>query len=166
METFALSLLVVLGTASLTAAFLVLRAFFPRRVDQVQRVLEHHWNRAFWLGLVNTLFTAVLLLGLAALGDQMGIFFLPAFALAGAFLVVVLFGWTASARLLGIRLLPERKPILQELSGGLILLLSTLAPVVGWFLFLPYLIFMAVGAVVLAYFQNRKQNIPQSNQES
>jgi len=25
---------------------------------------------------------------------------------------------------------------------------------------------MAVGAVVLAYFQNRKQNIPQSNQES
>ena len=153
METFALFLLIVFGTASLTAAFLVLQGFFPRRVGQVQQSLENHWNRAFWLGLVNTLFTVVLILGLAALGDQVGIFFLPAFALAGAFLVVVLFGWTAAARLLGLRLLPERKPFLQELGGGLILLLSTLAPLVGWFLLLPYLIFLAVGAVVLTMFK-------------
>ena len=153
METFALFLLIVLATASLTAAFLVLRAFFPRGVDQVQQSLENHWNRAFWMGLVNTLFTAVLLLGLAALGDQVWIFFLPAFALAGVFLIVLLLGWTAASRLLGLRLLPERKPLLQQLGGGLILLLSTLAPVVGWFLLLPYLIFLAVGAVVLTMFK-------------
>lgn len=156
MQTLAALLLSFLTLITLIAAFLMLRGFFPLRVDKVRAALESSWRRSFWLGLVNTLFTAALLLGFFALGDAVWPFFVPAFALSGLYLVVLLFGLTALAQLLGSRLFPERKPVPREIRGGVILLLASLTPVLGWFLLLPYFCFLAVGAVVLRVF-GRKQ---------
>lgn len=165
METISLLLILLVSAAALTASFHFLGGFFPRRVERIQTVLEENWKRSFWLGLVNSLLAAAVLLGLAALGDAVPIFILPGFALAGLVLTAVLFGLTALSSSLGERLFPDPGAFHQLNGGAGVMLLSFLAPIVGWFLLLPYALCLALGSVVLAVFQDRNHKSPESAQE-
>ena len=157
METFAVLILSTLSLITLIASFVFTRGLFPRKVDLIQASLENHWKRSFWLGLVNTIFITILVLGLGSLGNNFRIFLLPAFAIYGVFLIGLLFGLTAFIQLLGGRLFPERTPVQRDIRAGLVFLLTGLLPVVGWFLLFPYVLFLSVGAVVLTLFQKNPQ---------
>jgi MFS family permease len=165
METISLLLILLISAAALTSSFHFLGGFFPRRLERVQTVLEKNWKRSFWLGLVNILLAAAVLLGLAALGDAVPFFFLPGFALAGLVLTAVLFGLSALSSSLGARLFPDHGPFHRLTGGAGVMLLSLLTPIAGWFLLLPYALCLALGSVVLAVFQDRNHKSPESAQE-
>jgi hypothetical protein len=153
METLAVLLLSILTLLTLITGFLFLRGLFPGRISAVQIALKSSWKRSFWLGLVNTVFSAAVLLGLFSLGESAQAFMILALLLSSLYLLVLLFGLTAISRLLGQRLFPDRKPVPQHIRGGLILLGAGLLPGIGWFLLFPYSCCLAVGSVVLARFQ-------------
>lgn len=155
METFAVLLLTTLSLITLTASFIFTRGLFPHKVDLIQSALENHWKRSFWLGLVNTIFITILVLGLGSIGNNYRVFYLPTFAIFGTFLIGLLFGLTAFIQLLGGRLFPERTPVQRDVWAGAVLLLTGLLPVVGWFLLFPYVICLGVGAVVLTLFRKK-----------
>ncbi len=153
METFAVLILSTLSLITLIASFVFTRGLFPHKVDLIQTSLENHWKQSFWLGLVNTVFITILVLGLGAMGNNYRVFLLPAFAIYGVFLIGLLFGLTAFVQLLGGRLFPERTPVQRDIRAGLVFLLTGLLPVVGWFLLFPYVLCLSVGAVVLTLFR-------------
>ena len=153
METFAVLILSTLSLITLIASFVFTRGLFPHKVDLIQASLENHWKQSFWLGLVNTVFITILVLGLGAMGNNYRVFLLPAFAIYGVFLIGLLFGLTAFVQLLGGRLFPERTPVQRDIRAGLVFLLTGLLPVVGWFLLFPYVLCLSVGAVVLTLFR-------------
>ncbi len=155
METFAVLLLSILSLITLIASFVFTRGLFPRKVDLIQAALENHWKRSFWIGLVNTVFITILVLGLGALGNNFRVFYLPAFAIYAVFLIGLLFGLTAFIQLLGGRLFPERTPVQRDIRAGVVFLLTGLLPAVGWFLLFPYVIFLSIGAVVLTLFRKK-----------
>jgi hypothetical protein len=155
METFAVLLLTTLSLITLITSFMFTRGLFPHKVDLIQSVLENHWKRSFWLGLVNTVFITILVLGLGSIGNNYRVFYLPTFAIFGTFLIGLLFGLTAFIQLLGGRLFPERTPVQRDIRAGAVLLLTGLLPVVGWFLLFPYVICLGVGSVVLTLFRKK-----------
>jgi len=124
-------------------------------VNMVLSSLENHWKRSFWLGLVNTIFFTILILGLGSLGNNFQIFYVPAFIIYGVFLIGLLFGLSAFIQLLGGRLFPDKSPIQRDIRAGAVFLLTGLLPAVGWFLLFPYVCFLSVGAVILTLFRKK-----------
>ncbi|MGB2963744.1 MAG: hypothetical protein WBB69_07130 [Anaerolineales bacterium] len=156
METLSMILLSLLSLITLAASFLFIGGLFPQRVNKVRVTLETNWKRSFWLGLVNTLLITIVVLGLGTMAENFPLFFIPAFAIYGAFLIGLLFGLTAFVQLLGARLFPDLAPVKRDIRSGAVFLLSSLLPVVGWFLLFPYVISLSVGAVVITLFQKEK----------
>ena len=156
MQTLSVILLAIFSLIALIASLLMIRGLFPARVDRVRQTLENHWKRSFWIGLLNTVLISIFVLGLGAIGNSAPIFFVPTFGIYGAFLIGLLFGLAAFVRVLGDRLYPDQGSVKKDIRGGTVFLLASLLPFVGWFLLFPYVISLAVGAVVITLFQNRK----------
>ena len=156
MQTLSVILLAIFSLIALIASLLMIRGLFPAQVDRVRQTLENHWKRSFWIGLLNTVLISIFVLGLGAIGNSAPIFFVPTFGIYGAFLIGLLFGLAAFVRVLGDRLYPDQGSVKKDIRGGTVFLLASLLPFVGWFLLFPYVISLAVGAVVITLFQNRK----------
>jgi hypothetical protein len=155
MQTLFVILFALLSLLALMASLILTRGLFPARVEQIHLTLENHWKRSFWIGLLNTFLITIFVLGLASLANSAPIFFIPAFGVYGALLIGLLFGLAAFVNFLGNRLFPDQSPVKKEIQAGTVFLLSSLLPVVGWFLIFPYVISLAVGSVVITLFQNR-----------
>jgi hypothetical protein len=54
--------------------------------------------------------------------------------------------------LIGDRLVPLRGPISQVLIGAAAIVLAGLTPLLGWFLFFPYIALVGLGGVVIGLF--------------
>jgi hypothetical protein len=106
---------------------------------------------------VNTILITIFVVGFGSLGNGSPLFYLPAFAIYGAFLIGLLFGFSAFVQILGERLFADLHPVKRDIRAGSIFLLTSLLPFVGWFLLFPYVISLSVGAVVITIFQNRKK---------
>jgi hypothetical protein len=157
METLSMILLSILFLITLAASFLFIGGLFPQRVNKVRATLESQWKRSFWLGLVNTILITIVVIGLGNLANNFPLFFIPAFAIYGAFLIGLLFGLTAFVQLLGGRLFSDHSPVGRDLRAGSVFLLTGLLPFVGWFLLFPYVICLSIGAVVFTLFQDRRK---------
>ncbi|NQS91511.1 MAG: hypothetical protein HQ574_03805 [Chloroflexi bacterium] len=157
METISIILLSTLSLITLIASFIFTRGLFLDRVEKIQRTLENNWKRSFWIGLVNTILISIFVIGLGALGQNVPIFYIPAFAMYGALLIGLLFGLTAFIQVLGERLFPEQTPVKRDIRAGSVFLLTGLLPFVGWFLLFPYVLSLSVGAVVLTLFHKKPQ---------
>jgi len=157
METFYTILLSILALITLVASLIFIRGLFPVRVSKVQVTLEDNWKRSFWLGLVNTILITIFVFGFGSLGNGSPIFYIPAFAMYGAFLIGLLFGLSAFVQILGEHLFPDLDPVKRDVKSGSVFLLTSLLPFVGWFLLFPYVISLSVGAVVITVFQERKK---------
>jgi len=166
METLYIILLSILALITLAASFIFIRGLFPVRVSKVQVTLEDNWKRSFWLGLVNTVLITIFVVGFGSLGNGSPIFYIPTFAMYGAFLIGLLFGLSAFIQILGERLFPDLNPVKRDVKAGAIFLLTSLLPFVGWFLLFPYVISLSVGAVVITISQNRKRKEKKENKES
>jgi len=166
METIFVVLLSILALITLVASFIFIRGLFPVRVSKIQSTLENQWKRSFWLGLMNTILISIFVLGFGSLGNGSPIFYIPAFAMYGAFLIGLLFGLSAFVQILGERLFQDLNPVKRDIKAGSVFLLTSLLPFVGWFLLFPYVISISVGAVVITLFQNRKKREKKEKKES
>jgi len=166
METIFIILISILALITLVASFIFVRGLFPVRVNKIRATMENQWKRSFWLGLVNTVLITIFVVGFGSLGDGSPIFYIPAFAMYGAFLIGLLYGLSAFVQILGERLFPELNPVKRDIKAGAVFLLTSLLPFVGWFLLFPYVLSLSVGAVVITLFQNRKRKEKKSEREA
>lgn len=165
METIFVVLLSILALITLVASFIFFRGLFPVRVSKIQSTLENHWKRSFWLGLMNTILISIFVIGFGSLGNGSPIFYIPAMAMYGAFLIGLLFGLSAFVQILGERLFPDLNPVVRDIKAGSVFLLTSLLPFVGWFLLFPYVISLSVGAVVITLFRKNPTITDNENED-
>ncbi len=153
--------LILVLTIGLAALFLTASALFPDRVARTQRFIVRSPGRSFWLGLVNFLFFAVIAGVLFSLSEGVAaplraILTLPALLISAILVLILSFGWTATANQLGELVFPGQAGWQRTVSGTVLLSFAASVPFAGWFLLLPYTGLTGFGAVVLGFFQKEK----------
>jgi hypothetical protein len=76
----------------------------------------------------------------------------PTLLVVAAAALAICFGLGGVTQLVGERLLPERGPALRQAAGALAAGLACALPFVGWFVLLPYLLLLGLGAFILSFF--------------
>jgi hypothetical protein len=153
-----LLVILILLLSGLSAYFLVWNALFSGRVTRTASIAQSMPGRSFGIGLVNFLFffaIAVILFSLAENAGPFvrGVLTLPALSILGLLAIALSFGLTAMATLTGGRIFPESEVWRQTLWGSVLLALACALPFVGWFLLLPYVGFIGIGAWILGFIQ-------------
>lgn len=142
--------------------FLVLGAFFPRRIVKTASAIQQMPRRAFGIGFVNVLFFGTIVLVMFGIADSFQesgnnilnvILLIPTLLLTGVLLSVFFLGLTALASLLGDRLFPEFPQWRKIFWGTVVLGVSSSIPAVGWMLLFPIVALTGFGAVILGFFQ-------------
>lgn len=156
---------IVLATVlalTLIAFFTVLEALFPAKHQAIRVVAEAQPGRSFLIGSVNFLFFGVIALAALGLAERSGLQVVALVGLLiGALLALALvMGLSASVQLLGRRLAPTGTRVQQSLAGSSMVILAALLPIIGWFVLLPYLILLGLGALIIS---QRRQRPPQAS---
>jgi len=157
-QLFRVVIIFSLLTLSLFGFFTVMNVLFPKRVSRTQDILQQTYGRSFWIGLVNVLFFLPIALLLFSLGDATtgplkAILTIPALFLLAVLLGLASFGLLSMVNIVGERIMPDQTTLKQTFWGTLLLSLACALPFVGWFLLLPYILIIGVGAVILGFFQ-------------
>jgi hypothetical protein len=166
METLGLVILILLSGAALIAMLAVLGLLFPSVVGKSILKIEQSLGKAFLIGLVN----ALSCLGINALFLAWWQYSKPATAfwviiwavLMLLYLALLLPGLpalSALAQFVGSRMDASKTPLQCTLQGGFLLVLACLTPYIGWFLFTPMVLCIAIGSGLMTIFQ-RKQVKP------
>lgn len=150
-EALGLLLILPIGIALLTGFFATVGLIFPDQVSGTQQIIAASQGRAVLIGLVNLLFFGLLALTSFAIADQsaLPVLALPGLVIAALLLVGLCFGLTALVELAGERLAANAGALRQTLAGSTVISLGCAMPFVGWFLLLPYLIVLALGAQIM-----------------
>ena len=168
--------LVFCGITSI-ALLIVLNLLLPAKVERITEKLEGHYVRSFVIGLVTLGFSLAILLLFAYIinlpffkteiaGENMQYINLGQMPLPGilTFLLILLalgltslsaIGLAALAKSLGQRVGRANLSFNPNLSGATLIVLSALAPFLGWFIFAPVAIFTAFGSTVQAIFKHK-----------
>lgn len=157
-EILRLTLVTLLLTIPLAAAFLVVGAFFPSPVTRTRKIIGVTPGRAFWLGLVNFLFFGVIAFVLLSIAEGAGGFFkavltLPALLILALLIILLGLGLTAAVQHLAGQLFPDLAAWKRDLWAAVLLCFACALPFIGWFLLFPYLGLVGVGAAILGFFQ-------------
>lgn len=157
-ELIRLFVVIFLLTIGLAAHFLVIGALFPTRIAKTRSVMNSAPGRSLGVGLVNFVFFTVVALVLFSLAENAGPFIrgvltIPAVMITAFLLIMLAFGLTAAAGLIGERIFQELSAWRQLLWGTVCLSLGCAVPFAGWFLLFPYAGFIGVGAFILSFFQ-------------
>ena len=158
-------LLVVFLILGLFLAFpgywLLSRALFPRLTEGSRRCYEDMPVRTTLAGIGITVLLAILsaiLVGIPAAPLQtIGVLFISAslaFALAGTGGLCAMIGSRLASPA------DEQRPWRATLKGGIVLELSFLLPLAGWFLLLPLALISGAGAATIALFRRRRAAQP------
>ena len=157
-DIFRIFFIVILLTITLAAYFLVIGTLFASRVAKTQTVIDHSPGRAFGLGLVNLFFFGLIAFVLLSVADSAnsfvkGILTIPALAILAFLAVLLSIGLTGMVNVLGERLFADMILWKRNIWSAVILCFACALPFVGWFLLLPYIGFVGVGASILGFFQ-------------
>ena len=150
--------IVILLTITLAAYFLVVGALFANRVTKTQSIINQTSGRAFGLGLVNFLFFGLIAFVMLSLAEKTGPFVkgvltIPALIILAFLAVLLSLGLTGLVNVLGERLFSEMPLPKRNIWSTVILCFACALPFVGWFLLLPYVGFVGIGAAILGFFQ-------------
>jgi hypothetical protein len=153
-----LFLILVLLIAGLAAYFLVLNALFAARLTRTISIVQSMPARSLGIGLVNFVFFAVIALVLFSVAENTGpvirgILTMPALIILVLLAIALSLGLAGMSALIGGRIFPEFPAWKQILWGAVCLSLACALPFAGWFLLLPYVGFVGVGAVILGILQ-------------
>ena len=153
-----LLLIILLLTISLAAHFLVVGALFANRVERTHRVINQMSGRAFGVGLVNFLFFGVIAIALFSVAENAGGFIkgiltITALLVTGLLAVLLSVGLTGMVNVFSERFFSDMAPWKRNFWGAVILCFACALPFVGWFLLLPYVSFVGMGAFILGFFQ-------------
>lgn len=144
-------LFIILGILITTVAYwLLFEALFRRVVERASVVYEANPYKVAVLGAVVGVPLFVASLGL--LNSAAGLKLLGAILMSGLLLVGML-GSAGLARLVGARLASATDsayPWRRVLRGGIVLSITFVLPIVGWFVVLPLTLASGVGAVILS----------------
>lgn len=156
-----LLLIIVLLTIGLVAYFLVMNALFAPRIERTKSVAQALPVRSAGIGLVNFVFFAVIATALLSVAETAGpvirsILTIPAVVILAALAFVLSLGLIAMSNLIGERIFPNFSAWKQTLWGTVSLTLACILPFIGWFLLLPYVSFVGIGAVILGFLQREK----------
>jgi hypothetical protein len=161
-------LFVLASGAALIALLYALSLLMPGPVEKARFMLDHSLGKCFLLGLVNILFAGaivfLLLRGAQMIRDQgsggaavlSGLLVILAFLIVLAAALLALNGLVSIASLFGMRMSKSKGLIQKVLWGSLLLVLASLTPYVGWFIFAPAMICLGVGATILTLAQPRR----------
>jgi hypothetical protein len=160
-DIFRFVLVIILLTIGLIAYLLVVTALFPQRTGKTKSVIQSTAVRSLGIGLVNFLFFAVIPMALLSVAENGGPLFqviltIPAVFILSILGIILSMGLSAMATFVGERLFPDLAAWKQTLWGTVCLTLACAVPFVGWFLLLPYVGFVGIGAVILGFFQREK----------
>lgn len=148
---------VIVGLASavtLVALFLAVAALFRDKTDRARRAADESPGRSFVIGAVNVLFLSALGFGFSALAEGVAqVLQLPAVLFLSLLAILIVFGLSAAAALIGERLFPAAGAYRRRLGGSVVLVLASLAPFVGWFGFFPYVVCLGSGGFILGLFR-------------
>ena len=155
-----LFLILLLLIAGFAAYFLVVNALFAARVTRTKSIVQSMPGRSFGIGLVNFLFFAVIALVLLSVAQNIGPFIrgvltIPAMIILVLLAIALSLGLAGMSNLIGERIFPDLPFWKQTLWGSVCLSLACALPFVGWFLLLPYVGFVGIGAVILGVIQRR-----------
>lgn len=161
MEILRITLLIPLVGATIIALFAALNLLLPAEIEKTRKNLENSLGRSLLLGVVNFIFFAVLALATFWLSEQTsgllaGIFIFLAGIIATGMTIFSLLGLTTFANILGERIGNAKTPFISDLRGGTLFLLAALAPYIGWFLFLPLMLWTGFGAAISALIRRKK----------
>jgi hypothetical protein len=159
------------------AMLIILNLLLPGKVERITEKLEDHYVRSFVIGFVALGFLLAILLLFAFIinlpifkteiaGENMQYINLGQMPLPGilTFLLILLalgltsisaIGLAALAKSLGQRIGKADQSFNPYLSGATFIVLSALAPFLGWFIFAPVAIFTAFGSTVQAIFKHK-----------
>lgn len=156
-----LFLAIILLTVGLVAYFLVLNALFSQRVAKIKSTIQSVPARSFGIGLVNFIFFAVIAMVLFSVAENMGPFIrgiltIPAMVILAFLAIVLSLGLAGMSNFIGEHIFPDLSTWRQTLWGTVCLSLACALPFVGWFLLLPYVGFVGIGAVIFGFFQREK----------
>lgn len=150
--------IVILLTITLAAYFLVIGALFANRVTKTQSIINQTSGRAFGLGLVNFFFFGLIAFVMLSLAENAGTFVkgvltIPALVILAFLTVLLSLGLTGMVNVLGERLFSDMPSPKRNIWSAVILCFACALPFVGWFLLLPYVGFVSIGASILGFFQ-------------
>lgn len=139
--------------AVLLGLFASLAAFFPRMVWLSQRAVEQSPGRSILIGLVNAAFVLAVSLPLLSLQG-------PLPTIVGAVVLAVgvgglAIGLAAVTALVGRRLRRTESELSAIFTGTMVLSLASAVPFFGWFVFLPVILFLALGGFILGWFRRK-----------
>lgn len=157
-DIFRLSLVILLLTITLASYFLIIGALFTNRITKTQNVINQTPGRSFGLGMVNFLFFGAIVVALVSIADGVGavirgILIIPALIILTFLIVLSSIGLTSMVKVLGERIFPDLTSWKQTLWGSAILSFACALPFVGWFLLIPYVLFIGIGAAILGFVQ-------------
>ena len=150
--------IVILLSITLAAYFLVIGALFTNRVTKTQNIINQTSGRAFGLGLVNFFFFGLIAFVMLSLAENAGSFVkgvltLPAVVILAFLTVLLSLGLTGMVNVLGERLFSDMSLWKRNIWSAVILCFACALPFVGWFLLLPYISFVGIGASIFGFFQ-------------
>ena len=157
-DIFRIFFIIIALTITLAAYFLVIGAFFTNRVMKTQTIINQTSGRAFGLGMVNFLFFGLIAFVLLSVAENAGAFVkgiltIPALVIFGLLTVLLSLGLTGMVNVLAERIFPDLTLWKRNIWSAVILCFACALPFVGWFLLLPYLGFVSIGAAILGFFQ-------------
>jgi hypothetical protein len=160
-DVIRLFLILILLVVGFSAYFLVVNALFASRIAHTRSIAQSMPGRSFGIGLVNFVFFAVIALVLFSLAENTvpfvrSVLTIPGLIILGVLAVALSLGLAGMSNLIGERLFPDLPSWKQTLWGTICLSLACALPFVGWFLLLPYVGSIGIGAVILGFFQREK----------
>lgn len=160
-QLFRVVIVLILLTFSLFGLFTVMNILFTKQISKAQNTLEQVPGRSFWIGFVNILFLLPISLSLLSLADSTDGLLKVIITIPGLILLAVLLGFASfgllnMVNMVGERIMPDQSLLKRTFWGTLLLSLASALPFVGWFLLLPYILMIGVGAVILGFFQRNE----------
>ena len=158
-EIIRVIVLVILLAVAFACYFLVVSAFFNKRVLKTLNVAKQLPARSLGIGFVNFLFFGTITVVLFAIAQGAGnelislIVLIPSLLLTTVLVIFLSLGLTAMVGILGERIFPDLSAWRQSFWGTVILTFASAIPFVGWFLLFPFIALTGFGAVILGFFQ-------------
>jgi len=168
-QPFLLLILVVLIGFCLAAFFITLEALFGELVEGITRSAEEKPGKAFWVGLVNTVFLGAIAVGLISTGEYSTfglVLAVPGFAVGIFVTAGIVFGIAGMVRLIAGLVFPGKEGWKLQASGAGVVILACLVPYIGWFGLFPYLGLRGFGAFILHLMELYRANRMRKQEES
>lgn len=154
-DVTAIALSIIGFLVSLQGLWLMCRALWPRRVRQTAQRCESNRIASLLIGVPITVVVLGLSGALARRGGMPG--HVVGWTLASIFLLYAGTGMSGFVTFVGERLSSPAdalRPWWATVRGGAAVELAALFPVIGWFVLLPVVMMLGVGAVTLSFFGN------------